>query len=130
MQVAGDVAIGFERLLRGCGSSCLFAEEAGKGFTGECWLKGNQRRRRCATIALHPIRSVSDNTPANALNASATIFEALSDIDSKFAKIADKEYDAISNEVKKWFKKLAVCIFQGIPAQSLTNLASERGKDS
>lgn len=46
---------------------------------------------------------------ANALNASATIFEALSDIDSKFAKIADKEYDGISNEVKKWFKKLAVC---------------------
>ena len=42
------------------------------------------------------------------MNASATIFEALSDIDSKFAKIADKEYDAISGEVKKWFKKLAV----------------------
>ncbi|GLB40409.1 hypothetical protein LshimejAT787_0802800 [Lyophyllum shimeji] len=44
---------------------------------------------------------------ANAMNASATIFEVSSDIDSKFAKIADKEYDAISAEVKKWFKKLA-----------------------
>ncbi|KAG6862570.1 hypothetical protein C0995_000118 [Termitomyces sp. Mi166 len=44
---------------------------------------------------------------ANALNASATIFEVSSDIDSKFAKIADKEYDALSSEVKKWFKKLA-----------------------
>nr|GAT60708.1 predicted protein [Mycena chlorophos] len=44
---------------------------------------------------------------SNAMNASATIFEAMADIDSKFAKIADKEYDAISGEVKKWFKKLA-----------------------
>ncbi|KAG6909058.1 hypothetical protein DXG01_002211 [Tephrocybe rancida] len=44
---------------------------------------------------------------ANALNASATIFEVSSDIDSKFAKISDKEYDLISAEVKKWFKKLA-----------------------
>jgi hypothetical protein len=45
---------------------------------------------------------------ANAMNASANIFEALSDVDSKFTKIADKEYDSISAEVKKWFKKLAV----------------------
>lgn len=42
------------------------------------------------------------------MNASANIFESLSDIDSKFAKLVDKEYDAISSEVKKWFKKLAV----------------------
>ena len=47
---------------------------------------------------------------ANALNASATIFEVLSDIDSKFAKYTDKEYDAISTEVRKWFKKLAVSV--------------------
>jgi hypothetical protein len=44
------------------------------------------------------------------MNASAAIFEALSDIDAKFAKIADKEYDGISTEVKKWFKKLAVSV--------------------
>ncbi|TFK47745.1 hypothetical protein OE88DRAFT_1665358 [Heliocybe sulcata] len=44
---------------------------------------------------------------ANALNASAAIFEALSDVDAKFAKVADKECDGLSNEVKKWFKKLA-----------------------
>ncbi|KAJ6619808.1 hypothetical protein B0H10DRAFT_2025136 [Mycena sp. CBHHK59/15] len=50
---------------------------------------------------------VTGEIASNAMNASATIFEALSDIDSKFAKIADKEYDAISGEVKKWFKKLA-----------------------
>ncbi|KAF8896308.1 hypothetical protein BD779DRAFT_1495123 [Infundibulicybe gibba] len=45
--------------------------------------------------------------PGNALNGSATIFEALSEIDTKFAKILDREYDGISAEVKKWFKKLA-----------------------
>ena len=47
---------------------------------------------------------------ANAMNSSAVIFEALSDIDSKFSKVADKEYDGISTEVKKWFKKLAVSV--------------------
>ncbi|CAL1715838.1 unnamed protein product [Somion occarium] len=44
---------------------------------------------------------------ANALNASATIFESLAEVDSKFVKFADKECDNISAEVKKWFKKLA-----------------------
>jgi hypothetical protein len=43
----------------------------------------------------------------NALNVSASIFDVLSDVDAKFAKIADKEYDSISSEVDKWFKKLA-----------------------
>lgn len=47
---------------------------------------------------------------ASAFSASASIFEASTDVDSKYAKIVDKEYDTISNEVKKWFKKLAVCI--------------------
>lgn len=46
---------------------------------------------------------------ANALNASATIFESIAEVDSKFAKFADKECDGVSAEVKKWFKKLAVC---------------------
>ncbi|KAL6307484.1 hypothetical protein BKA93DRAFT_747540 [Sparassis latifolia] len=45
--------------------------------------------------------------PANALNTSATVFETLAEVDVKFAKSADKECDAISAEVKKWFKKLA-----------------------
>ncbi|PBL03505.1 hypothetical protein ARMGADRAFT_1157610 [Armillaria gallica] len=50
---------------------------------------------------------ITTDIAANALSASASIFEALSDIDAKFAKIADKEYEGISAEVKKWFKKLA-----------------------
>jgi hypothetical protein len=49
-------------------------------------------------------------TIANALNASASVFDSLSDIDGKFGKIADRECDAISADVKKWFKKLAVCL--------------------
>ncbi|TFK75205.1 hypothetical protein BDN72DRAFT_563199 [Pluteus cervinus] len=44
---------------------------------------------------------------ANALNASATIFDILADTNGKFTKVADKEYDYVSTEVKKWFKKLA-----------------------
>jgi hypothetical protein len=36
------------------------------------------------------------------------VFEIVSDVDTKFAKVADKECDWISAEVKKWFKKLAV----------------------
>lgn len=43
----------------------------------------------------------------NALAASAVIFEVMTDIDTKFGKIADRECDNISSEVKKWFKKLA-----------------------
>lgn len=45
---------------------------------------------------------------ANALNGSATVFEALHEVDVKYTKFADKEYDNISAEVKKWFKKLVV----------------------
>jgi hypothetical protein len=48
------------------------------------------------------------------MNASAAIFDALSDIDAKFAKITDKEYDGISTEVKKWFKKLAVSVIRAL----------------
>lgn len=52
---------------------------------------------------------------ANALSVSATIFDTLCEVDSKFVKIADKECDAVSAEVKKWFKKLAVspCVCVG-----------------
>lgn len=43
----------------------------------------------------------------NTLAASAVIFEVMTDIDTKFGKIADRECDNINSEVKKWFKKLA-----------------------
>lgn len=59
-----------------------------------------------SSLKAHP--TCSNGFLGNALNASATIFDALSDIDSKFAKHVDKEYDGVSVEVKKWFKKLAV----------------------
>ena len=51
---------------------------------------------------------------ANALSASATIFNTLSEVDSKFVKLADKECDSISADVKKWFKRLAVRIFDRV----------------
>jgi hypothetical protein len=45
---------------------------------------------------------------ANAIIVTANVFEALSEINAKFAKIIDKECDVISGDVQKWFKKLAV----------------------
>ncbi|KAG8213324.1 folate-sensitive fragile site protein Fra10Ac1-domain-containing protein [Butyriboletus roseoflavus] len=44
---------------------------------------------------------------ANAFGASAVILEAVADVGSKFAKIAEKESHSVSAEVRKWFKKLA-----------------------
>ncbi|KAI9574029.1 hypothetical protein HD554DRAFT_2012743 [Boletus coccyginus] len=44
---------------------------------------------------------------ANAFGASSIILEVLADVDSKFAKLADRESHSISSEVKKWLKKLA-----------------------
>ena len=55
-------------------------------------------------------KSELTETSANALNATATIFEVLAEVDAKFAKIAVKECGSMSAEVKKWFKKLAVSI--------------------
>lgn len=51
----------------------------------------------------------------NALSAAASVLESLAEVDAKFVKTADKECDSASNELKKWFKKLAVspnaCIY-------------------
>lgn len=42
--------------------------------------------------------------------ASANIFDALGEVDTKFARIIEKEYESISNEIRKWFKRLAVSV--------------------
>jgi hypothetical protein len=69
----------------------------------------------------------------NALQAAASIFDALADVDARFAKGADKEYDTVSGEVKKWFKKLAVRFaFYGndIIIYLTFSVLSERGEES
>ncbi|KAI0688214.1 hypothetical protein BC835DRAFT_1373530 [Cytidiella melzeri] len=43
----------------------------------------------------------------NALSSCASVVEALVEVDSKFIKLADKECDSMSADVKKWFKSLA-----------------------
>lgn len=66
-------------------------------FAGECILGvacGPQPR----TIALS----------ANAFGASFNILEVLVDVNSKFAKLAERESRSIGSEFKKWLKKLAV----------------------
>lgn len=50
---------------------------------------------------------VTAEIPSNVLSGCATIFEALAETEGKRSKLADKEYDAVSSEIKKWFKKLA-----------------------
>ena len=50
----------------------------------------------------------------NAMGAVATLFETLADVDFKFVKIADRECENASSDLKKWFKRLAV----GIAASS------------
>lgn len=45
---------------------------------------------------------------ANAFEATAGLFDVLVDIDVKFSKLMNRECDAVSGDVKKWFKKLAV----------------------
>lgn len=36
--------------------------------------------------------------------------DTLNEVDTKYCKIADKECDTISNDLRKWFKKLAVSV--------------------
>jgi hypothetical protein len=45
------------------------------------------------------------------LTITSGVFEALSDVDVKFAKIAGRESENIGNELRKWFKKLAVSVY-------------------
>ena len=71
----------------------------------------------------------STNALANALNGSAAVFEALLEVDTKYTKFADKEYDSISTEVKKWFKKLVVRPLSGPEVHWLIKY-SEGGKGS
>ena len=58
-------------------------------------------------VFLYPCRKTNRKS-GNAFNASASVFEVLSDVDTKFSKFVDKECDVVSGEVKKWFKKLVV----------------------
>ncbi|KAG8934757.1 hypothetical protein FRC01_000438 [Tulasnella sp. 417] len=45
-------------------------------------------------------------TAANTFSAAATIFEGVGEVQAKFAKICEREYEALSSELKKWFKKM------------------------
>lgn len=45
------------------------------------------------------------------LTTVASAFESLSEAEARFVKTADRECEGSSNEVKKWFKRLAVRAF-------------------
>ncbi|KAG9002494.1 hypothetical protein FRB90_011376, partial [Tulasnella sp. 427] len=45
-------------------------------------------------------------TAANMFSSAATIFEGVGEVQAKFGKICEREYEALSSELKKWFKKM------------------------
>ena len=45
---------------------------------------------------------------ATTLNLVSGLLESISEVESRFVRIVDKECESASNELKKWFKKLAV----------------------
>lgn len=45
-------------------------------------------------------------TAANMFGAAAIIFEGVGEVQNKFAKICEREYETLSSELKKWFKKM------------------------
>ena len=65
---------------------------------------------------------------ANAFNTSASLFETLADVSAKFAKVADKEYEGTGAEVRKWFKKLAVCTYISQHSHLLSQPMAEGGE--
>ncbi len=67
---------------------------------------------------------------ANTMLASVNIFESLSDVNSKYSKIVDKEYDTISNDVKRWFKKLTVKLYLALLQTLVHCVLIERGKNT
>lgn len=44
----------------------------------------------------------------SAMTGVAGVFEAIAEVDTKFMRIADKECEGVTADLKKWFKKLAV----------------------
>lgn len=57
----------------------------------------------------------------NGLTTVASAFETLSEAEARFVKTADRECEGSSNEIKKWFKKLAVRHFAYFERPSSTN---------
>jgi hypothetical protein len=49
------------------------------------------------------------------MQASAALFEALGEVDGKLAKLSEKEYDHVSSEVRKHFKKMSVSTLICVP---------------
>ena len=61
------------------------------------------------------------------MNTIANVFEALTEVDTKFMKLADRECEGVSNDLKKWFKKLAVRVYYvGIGRVSLVPCRKRR----
>lgn len=51
----------------------------------------------------------------SALSASAWILDSVVENDAKFARAIEREYENLSADLRRWFKKLAVCGLNTIP---------------
>jgi hypothetical protein len=46
---------------------------------------------------------------AKVFSASSLIFDSVSEVDSKYSKLVEREYESCTQDLKKWLKKLKVC---------------------
>jgi hypothetical protein len=46
---------------------------------------------------------------AKVFSASSLIFDSVSEVDSKYSKLVEREYENCTQDLKKWLKKLKVC---------------------
>ncbi|KAF9517102.1 hypothetical protein BS47DRAFT_568739 [Hydnum rufescens UP504] len=71
--------------------------------------KASVLSQRRLTKCLREVANVKGNPPiANtAFAASAWILDAITGVDAKFALIMEREYETLSAELRKWFKRLA-----------------------
>lgn len=77
-------------------------------------LKESASSKGCPRIASQ-FRYVGNRAPysqifvlENALSASAWVLDSLNEADSKYARAIEREYETLSADLRKWFKKLAV----------------------
>ncbi|KAG8834672.1 hypothetical protein FRC18_001661 [Serendipita sp. 400] len=66
--------------------------------------------------------------PCNVLSISSLIFESAYDVDSKYSKLVEREYESCAQELKKWVKKLKECSL--FPRRSRLTFPAERRQGS
>lgn len=98
---------------RGLGESCknlsgMFGNKAEVGGRNEVICEYGQPDSLHTAKKLIPINDLD-----KALNSNSAFFESLAEVDSKYSKVAQKEFQALNETSSKFFKKIAVRISPG-----------------